>query len=69
MVKNDNFEENPGLAKIFRKIDIFILDMSALVKNGILSKILDRATFIGKNEFFSLDMSAVIKNDNFEQNP
>ena len=48
---------------------MFILDMSAVLKNGILSKILDRATFIGKKEFFSLDMSAVIKNNNFEQNP
>ena len=65
MVKNDNFVQNPGLGQIFRKIDIFILDMSAMVKKAILSKILDWATCIGKNEIFSLDMSAVIKNDSF----
>ena len=34
----------------------------------ILSKILNRATFIAKNEISSMDMSAVVKNDNFEQN-
>ena len=61
-------------ANIFGKIEIFTLDISAVVKNDnfeqnpkqiiILSKILDRANIFGKIEIFILEMSAVVKNDN-----
>ena len=57
-------------ARIVGKIQIFILDMSTVVKNDTFEQNLGSGQhFFRKIKIFILDMSAVIKNDNFEPDP
>ena len=56
-------------AKVFGEIEIFIHDMSTVVKNDNIEQNPGLDLIFEKILIFILYMSAMVKNDNFEQNP
>ena len=69
-VKNGNFEQNPGSGQHFFLIEIFILDMSAVVKNdNFWAKSWIGPTYFVELKFLSSTCPRWSKMIIFEQNP